>query len=137
MYDAELGTESLAKLFKVLSKPDALEIFLLANGGIENSTYAIEELDLTPRKYYSRLKQLVDMGFVRKTGGVYRQTSFGSMIYSQLLPAMGRAYDARDRLELIAEFKGTEIENKVKNLIEDELNIPSFAEFTKVKLLRD
>ncbi|GAG87877.1 unnamed protein product, partial [marine sediment metagenome] len=62
MYDAELGTESLAKLFKVLSKPDALEIFLLANGGIENSTYAIEELDLTPRKYYSRLKQLVDMG---------------------------------------------------------------------------
>jgi len=44
---SELGTEGLVNLFKVLSKPDALEIFLLAGEGIENSTHAIEELGYT------------------------------------------------------------------------------------------
>ena len=135
MNDAELGTEDLVSLFKVLSKPDALEIFLLTGEGIENSTYAIEELGFTSKRYYARLRELVDMGFVRKIGGVYRQTPFGSIIYSRLLPAMGRAYDARDRLGLITEFKGTEIEGDVRDLLEDELNIPDFVRPNKVKIL--
>jgi len=48
---------------------------------------------------------------------------------------MGRAYDARDRLGLIAKFKGTQIEDEVRNLIEDELKIPGFAESTNVKII--
>ncbi|MCW3988655.1 MAG: hypothetical protein NWE88_01110 [Candidatus Bathyarchaeota archaeon] len=136
MYDPELGTEGLANLFKVLSKPDALEIFLLAGEGIEKSGYAIEELGFTPKKYYARLRELVDMGFVIKMEGVYRQTPFGSIIYSRLIPAMRRTYDARDRLGLIEKFKGTQIEGQVRNLIEDELNLPDFVESNKkVKIL--
>ena len=136
MNAAELSTEGLVSLFKVLSKPDALEVFLLASEGIENSTYAIEELGLTPKKYYARLKELVNIGFVRKTEGAYRQTSFGSMIYSHFLPAMERAYDARDKLELIAKVRGTQIEDDVRKLFEDELRISDFAE-SNVKLLKD
>jgi len=134
MKGAELSTDVLVNLFKVLSKPDALEIFLLAGEGIENSTYAIEELGFSSKRYYARLRELVDIGFLRKTGGVYRQTPFGSMIYSRLLPAMGRAYDARDRLGLIEEFKGTEIEDEVRNLIEGEIKIPDLVS-NKVKIL--
>ena len=137
MNPAELDTDVLVNLFKVLSKPDALEIFLLAGEGIENSTYAIEELGFTSKRYYARLRELVDMGFVRKTGGVYRQTPFGSMIYSRLFPAMGRAYESRDRLSLISEFKGTEIEDDVRELLEEELNLPDFAVSTKVKMIDD
>ncbi|MCW3988637.1 MAG: hypothetical protein NWE88_01020 [Candidatus Bathyarchaeota archaeon] len=132
---AELSTESLVRLFKVLSKPDALKIFLLASEGIESSTYAIEELGLTPKIYYVRLKELVEISFVRKTGGAYRQTPLGSIIYNRFLPAMGRVYDARDRLELIAKFKGTQIEDDVRNLIEDELRIPDLAGSNKVRIL--
>lgn len=132
---SELGTEDLVKLFKVLSKPDALEIFLLAGGGIEKSGDAIEELGFTPKKYYARLKELVDMGFLMKTGGVYRQTPFGSIVYSSLIPAMGRAYDARDRLKLIEKFKGTLIEDQVRTLIKDELNLPDSVESNKIKIL--
>jgi len=135
MNPTELDTDVLVNLFKVLSKPDALEIFLLADEGIENSTYAIEELGFSSKRYYARLRELVDMGFVKKTGGVYRQTPFGSMIYSRLLPAMGRVYDARDRLGLITEFKGTEIEDDVRSFIEDELDIPDFAGFNNVKII--
>jgi len=134
MYDAELVPEGLVSLFKVLSKPDALEVFLLAGEGIEKSGYAIEELGFTPKKYYARLKELVDIGFVMKTEGAYRQTPFGSMICGRFLPAMGRAYDARDRLGLISKFKGTQIEDEVRNLIEDELNIPDLGS-NKVRIL--
>ena len=137
MSEAEVGTESLVRLFKVLSKPDALEVFLLAGEGIKSSTYAMEELGFTPKKYYARLKELVDVGFVSKTEGAYRQTPLGNIICGRLLPAMGRAYDARDRLGLIAKFKGTQIEDEVRDLIEDELKLPNFAGSTNVKLLRD
>jgi len=137
MVYADLGTEAIVKLFKVLSKPDAIEIFLLADEGIENSTYAIDELGYTSKRYYARLRELVDIGFLSKTGGAYRQTPFGSIIFSRLLPAMGRAYDARDRLKLITQFKGTKIEDALRTLIEDDLKIPSSSEYTNVKLLRD
>ena len=137
MVYADLGTEAIVKLFKVLSKPDAIEIFLLADEGIENSTYAIDELGYTSKRYYARLRELVDIGFLSKTGGAYRQTPFGIIIFSRLLPAMGRAYDARDRLKLITQFKGTKIEDALRTLIEDDLKIPSSSEYTNVKLLRD
>lgn len=134
---AELDTEGLVSLFKVLSKPDAFEVFLLAGEGIESSTYAIEELGITPKKYYARLRELVDIGFINKTEGTYRQTPFGSIICDRLLPVMGRAYNARDRLGLIAGLKGTQIEDDVRNLIEDELKIPNLAEPIKVKVIKD
>lgn len=135
MRPAEVSTDVLVNLFKVLSKPDALEIFLLASGGIENSTHAIEELGFTSKRYYARLRELVDMGFVSKKGGIYRQTPFGSMIYSRLLPAMGRAYESRDRLSLITKFKGTEIEDDVRELLEEELDLPDFVRSHNVNML--
>ena len=140
MNTAELGeenlvTEGLVNLFKVLSKPDALEVFLLAGEGIKNSAYAIEELGFSSKKYYARLRELVDIGFVTKTEGAYRQTPFGSIFCDRFLPAMGRAYDARDRLGLIAKFKGTLIEDEVRSLIEDELRIPDLAGSTNVEII--
>jgi len=135
MVYADLGTEALVKLFKVLSRPDAIEIFLLADEGIENSTHAIEELDFTSKRYYARLKELVYIGLVKKTGGIYRQTPFGSIVFKRLIPAMGRAYDSRDKLGLITQFKGTKIEDDVRHLLEDELKIPSFAESNKMRMI--
>lgn len=132
---SELDTESLVKLFKVLSKSEALEIFLLADEGIEHSAYAMEELGFKPKKYYARLKDLVDVGFVIKTEGAYRQTPLGNIFCDRLLPAMGRTYDARNRLGLIAKFRGTQIEEDVRNLIEDELMISDFSGPNKVRIL--
>jgi len=77
----------------------------------------------------------VDIGFVTKTEGAYRQTPFGSIFCDRLLPAMGRAYDARDRLGLIAKFKGTQIEDEVRSLIENELRIPDLAGSTNVEII--
>jgi len=134
MNDAILDAEGLVKLFKVLSRPDALEVFLLAGNGIENSTFAIRELNISQKKYYTRLGELVDIGFISKTEGTYRQTPFGSMICDRFLPAMRRAYNARDRMGLIAKFKGTPIEDELRELIENELQIPDLG-LNQVKVL--
>ena len=143
MTEVSVGGESypmtgeLTALFKVLSNPDALRLFHLANEGIGNSRYAREELDLTPKRYYARVKELVGIGLVSKMGGVYRQTALGRMIYDRFLPVMGKAVDAREELEFLAGLEGIGIENVVKNRILEELGIPLFEDSTNVKVLGD
>ena len=150
MEKAESGTEGITSLekgesqgnginslFRVLSKPDALKLFRHTSEGIKNSTYAIDELDLTPKRYYARLRELVDIGLVRKHNNAYRQTGLGRMIYDRLLPAMGKAFDARDELEFLEGLEGMEMENGLRKSILEELGIPIFEDFAKVKILGD
>jgi len=135
--EGHIITGELATLFRALSHPDTLKILYLAGIGIENSKYAIEELGLTQKRYYSRLRELIDTGLVRKVDDVYKQTALGRMIYDRILPTMGKAVDAREEMELIVYLEGTELENGVKKHILENLDLPRFAESTKIKLLRD
>jgi len=145
MVEAEIsiGEESypmdgeLAALFRTMSNPDALRILFLASRGIENSTYAMEELGLTQKRYYARLKGLVESGLIRKEDGVYRQTALGRIMHDHLLPTLEKTFKAKDRLELLMRVEGTEIENKVKNLIYDELGVSVFAGSSNVRMLED
>ncbi len=133
--EAHIITGELSTLFRVLSKPDTLKILYLTGQGIENSTHAMEELDLTSKRYYSRLRELIDTGLVSKKDGVYRQTALGSMVYDRFLPTMGKAFDAREELELIVYLEGTELDDGARNRILDNLDIPSFAEPTKLRII--
>ncbi len=127
----------LATLLRLLSKPDALKILYRAETGIGNSTHTREELGITQKTYYSRLKELTDAGLVKKKDGVYRQTALGGMVYDRFLPALGKASDAREELEFLVGLEGIEIDSGVRKRILDELEIPSFAESSKIKLLGD
>ncbi len=115
MEQAESWAEGVTSLFKVLSKPNALIIFRHTVDGIKSSTYAIEELDLTPKRYYARLRELVDIGLVRKLDSGYGQTALGKLIYDRFLPAMIKAVDAKDELEFIMGLEGIEIEKGVRD----------------------
>ncbi|MBA7479749.1 hypothetical protein ES707_15185 [subsurface metagenome] len=87
---SELDTEGLVKLFKVLSKPDALRLFLHTSEGIESSTYAMEELNLTSKKYYARLKELVEIGLMQGSGGSYTQTPFGLFVCNKIIDVLSK-----------------------------------------------
>ncbi len=113
---SELGTESLVKLFKVLSKPDALRLFLHTGEGIESSTYAMEELNLTSKKYYARLKELVEIGLMQGSGGSYTQTPFGLFVCNKIIPTMNNAFKNRKELKIISEL-GTRVDDKTRNKI--------------------
>ncbi len=125
----------LANLYRVLGNIDTLKLFYLAGTGIENSSYAIEELDISQKRYYSRMKNLLDLDLVKKVNGVYRQTAVGRIFYERHIPAMKRTFDAREELELIVYLEGTEIENGVRKRILDELKIPSFEESSKIRII--
>ena len=56
----------MTNIFRAISKPDALKILQLTGEGIVNSTYAIEELGLSQKKYYTRLKALLGADLIRK-----------------------------------------------------------------------
>jgi predicted transcriptional regulator len=120
--------EEVAPIFRVLAKPDALKILHLTGEGIVNATYAREKLGLSQKRYYTRMTALLDVNLIKKKNGVYRQTALGRILYGRFLPAIGRAVDAKDELELIMELDGTELENDVKKRILEELGIPDFTD---------
>jgi hypothetical protein len=74
--------EQCIDLFSTFADLDTMRIFLLAKNGISNSNKSIKKLDLTPKRYYSRLKELVDSGVLEKVNGVYVYTPLGEMFYS-------------------------------------------------------
>jgi sugar-specific transcriptional regulator TrmB len=80
------SSETLAKLtevLSVLSKSDALTIFLMANEGIKSELDTPTKIGLTKKQYYTRLKQLVDLGLVIKHNESYMQTAFGRVVYQK------------------------------------------------------
>ena len=73
----------LTEVLSVLSKNDALTIFLMANEGIKSELDTPVKIGLTKKQYYTRLKQLVDLGLVIKQNESYMQTAFGKVVYQK------------------------------------------------------
>jgi DNA-binding HxlR family transcriptional regulator len=92
--------EQCIDIFSTFANLDTMRIFLLAEKGISNSNKAIKELGLTPKRFYSRLKELVDPGILTKTEGKYVYTYLGE-IMAKLGFSLIEALTNKDRLELI------------------------------------
>lgn len=73
----------LTEVLSVLSKNDALTIFLMANEGIKSELDTPTKIGLTKKQYYTRLKQLVDLGLITKNNESYMQTAFGKVVYQK------------------------------------------------------
>jgi len=80
--------EQCIDIFSMFANLDTMHIFMLAEKGIGNSNKAIKRLGLTPKRYYSRLKELVDAGVLEKVNGVYAYTPIGEMLHKLGLSMM-------------------------------------------------
>ena len=89
----------LKEILAALANEDAIKIFMTARRGIEKSTKTIQELGLTQKRYYSRLKELMEAGLVEKRDNVYQHTTTGMICYT-LGKSFNSALDKRDRLDL-------------------------------------
>lgn len=110
--------ESYARMERALStlaNRDALKIFQMAKDGISSSTDAIKKLNLTQKRYYMRLSDLIKANLIQKDGGVYRHTMLGSLFY-EVIKLLGQAVDKQEQLELIDKVK------RSKNLSAKEQN---------------
>lgn len=91
--------KELGRILSSLASTDALEIFIKAGEGIGSSTKAIEELNLTQKRYYVGLKRLIEAGLIEKRRNTYVQTMLGTLCFKMgqsLVSAVGQ----RDQLTL-------------------------------------
>jgi len=94
----ELG--ACAELFVAFGNMDTLRIFSYAENGIANSSMAIRDLNLTPKRYYLRLKELIDLDLITKTEGGYIYTPLGE-IFAKLGLTLIDILRNKEKLELL------------------------------------
>lgn len=105
--DVSMDTFSnMVQILNALGNDDSLAIFMYTANGIKSSKQAIFDLGLTQKRFYSRLKDLIDVGFIEKDSGTYRHTSLGTIFYKMGLSLMS-ILENKERITLLDQLKQT------------------------------
>ncbi len=75
--------QKISEVLSILSKPDALLLFIMTKDGLKSELETHTKIGLTKKQYYTRLKQLTDVGLITKNTVSYTHTAFGSMVYQK------------------------------------------------------
>jgi predicted transcriptional regulator len=93
-------------ILDALGHEDALAIFMYAERGIKSSKVAIEELGLTQKRFYSRLKELIEVGLIEKSEGEYNYTTFGT-IFFKIGFSLLEMIENREQIELLEKIRAS------------------------------
>jgi len=99
---ANLDVETLKSYFKaveLISKPDNIILLVRAAEGFKGSNQMPIDLELTKKRYYTPLQEMVDFGLVAKAGMNYSLTPKGKLVLGV----------ATDMLELMGSDKNIEL----------------------------
>ena len=111
-----MGTESLTdqeamksstKLLSVLSKKDNLSMFIFAKDGLRAESSTLQNLGLSKKVYYTRLRQLIDAGLISKSEGAYSYTTFGGIIYQRHIVELIEEMKNKQQMMMIDTLKNT------------------------------
>jgi predicted transcriptional regulator len=89
----------MSSVLAALTHEDSLKIFIAAHAGITHSTQTIKALNLTQKRYYTRLRALMRVGLIERRDTGYYLTTLGKVCYS-LGEGLLHAITCHDRLEL-------------------------------------
>ncbi|HEY7079767.1 MAG TPA: hypothetical protein VH500_08705 [Nitrososphaeraceae archaeon] len=111
------------RLQSVLSRKDNLSIFMNAatEKGLNADLTTPQQLGIAKKTYYTRLKQLITAGLVRKSEGAYVHTTLGSIVYQKQLEMMNQIRNIKqfkmiDALKSTKEFSEEDIKGFVGKL---------------------
>ena len=114
------------KLLSVLSRNDNLAIFMnaAAEKGLNADLTTPQQLGIAKKTYYTRLKQLITTGLVRKSEGAYVHTTLGSIVYQKQLEMMHQIRNIKqfkmiDALKSTKEFSEEDIKGFVGKLVSE------------------
>lgn len=96
----------MVKILDALGHEDSLAIFMYTEKGIKSSKGAIEELGLTQKRFYSRLKELIEVGLIEKREGEYQHTTFGS-IFFKIGFSLLEMIENKDQIELLEQIRAS------------------------------
>ena len=116
----------MAKIMNALGNEDALAIFLYAKDGIHSSKDAIRTLNLTQKRFYTRLKDLIDNRLVEKKEGTYSHTSLGTIMFNMWESLEGLLINKEklDVLETIRRSSSISPENTKQIMEALKINLP-------------
>jgi DNA-binding HxlR family transcriptional regulator len=95
---------SMVKILDALGNQDALSIFIYVENGMTSSKLAIQELGLSQKRFYSRLKELIDVGLIEKNEGTYRYTTLGK-IFSKIGYSLLDVLENKEQFELLERLR--------------------------------
>lgn len=93
--------KQMVEILSVMSKLDALEIFVLAKDGLKSELETPQKIGLTKKQYYTRLKQLCDLNLITKKDENYAHTTFGSVVYQKHIAGLLGSLSNIKELEMI------------------------------------
>lgn len=97
--------KKILDIFEILSKEDAFNIIVLAKDGLKSSLDTPEKIGLTKKQYYTRLKQLVDLGIIEKNDSIYQHTTLGKILFKNHLMALLEHTKNSKNLEMVDVLK--------------------------------
>lgn len=97
--------QQMSNILSILSKLDALAIFVLAKDGLKSELDTPQKIGLTKKQYYTRLKQLYDLNLISKKGNAYVHTSFGDLVYNEHIISFLNTMSNIKELEMIDVLK--------------------------------
>ncbi|MDE1765411.1 MAG: hypothetical protein KGI27_03935 [Thaumarchaeota archaeon] len=128
----------MENVLSVLSKSDALEIFVLAKDGFKSELDTPQKIGLTKKQYYTRLKQLCDLGLLVKKENTYTHTSFGNVVHRKHVVGLLNNVVNIKELEMIdllkksSKFDSQEISDFLTKIGFDDNNVQIESSTTKI-----
>lgn len=92
-------------IHSALSNTDSLRIFNLAAEGIDASTSVLAKYQFSKKRYYGRLKELVDLGLVAKEAGEYKHTALGNLVYESQVRNLEQILLNKSTIATVMEMK--------------------------------
>ena len=104
--EAIIGFQNLLSL---LSRRDNLKMFAIAKEGLMISSSTLDTLGMTPKRYYTSLKQLKDAGLIGKDKkGYYVHTTFGSIVYQRIILELSQYTSHLEKMQMIDTLRHAE-----------------------------
>lgn len=120
----------LVKILNVLGNEDAMVLFLYTEKEIRSSKNAIRTLGLTQKRFYSRLKDLIDVGLIEKLNGSYVYTPFGRM-FRKIGASLFGVLENKEKIDILYNLSQSDALSederfKIGSMINENLEIEPF-----------
>lgn len=111
------------KIMEALSNEDSINLFFYAEKGIASSTEAIKALGMTQKRYYTRLKLLLEAGLLEKTDEGYQHTFMGRLVHKLGLSLL-KIIENKEQLDVLNSIrKSSGISSETTSQIAKALSI--------------
>jgi predicted transcriptional regulator len=95
---------SMVEILDALGNQDALSLFIYVGKGMASSKIAIQELGLSQKRFYSRLKELIEVGLIEKNDEGYKYTTLGR-VFSKIGFSLLEVLENKEQFELLEKLR--------------------------------